>query len=77
MLEKKAERPNKVLKLILTSIGKSMLPSSYKHRFRATTKYVENVKDDQILPLPLLKRYGPNSSVEAFLLVANLQTNMS
>ena len=77
MLEKKADRPNKVLKLRLTSTGKSMLPSGDKHLFRATTKRVENVKDDQILPLPLLKRYGPNSSVEAFLLVANLRTNFS
>ena len=77
MLEKKADKPNKVLKLRLMSIGKSMLPSSYKHQFRATTKRMVNVKDDQILSLPLLKRYGPNSSMEAFLLIANLQMNLS
>ena len=77
MLEKKADRPNKVLKLRLMSIGKSMLPLGYKHQFRATIKHMENVKDDRILPLPLLKRYGPNSSEEALLLVANLRTDLS
>ena len=51
-------------------------PSDYGRQLWTTTKCVESVKGDQVLPLPLLKGDCPNSPKEFFLLINYLQTDL-
>ena len=56
---------------------KGVQPLGYMHWLGTTTKHVESVEGDQVLPFPLLKGYRPNSPKEALLFIVNLRTDLS
>ena len=59
------------------STGVHVQPSSFNRWIQTTTKSVEGVKHNQILPLPLPKQNRPNLPKETLLLLTYFRMGLS